>query len=95
MRMRTTNELVIPRKFCCYSLVVEMDFSEGFSLHEKMFQREGLKKAGWVACTHLERASASPHFPTGGEHETSSEPWQQEMNGFPQVCSPVAQDHQR
>ena len=72
MRMRTTNELVIPRKFRCYSLVVEMDFSEGFSLHEKMFQREGLKKAGWVACTHLERASASPHFPTGGEHETSS-----------------------
>ena len=77
MRMRTTNELVIPRKFCCYSPVVEMDFSEGFSLHEKMFQREGLKKAGWVACTHLERASASPHFPTGGEHETSSGVWRQ------------------
>ena len=71
MRMRTTNELVIPRKFCCYFLVVEMDSSEGFSLHEKMFQREGLKKAGWVACTHLERASASLPFPTGGEHETS------------------------
>merc|ERR1712243_251315 len=26
----TTNEFAIPRKFCCYSLVVEMDFREGF-----------------------------------------------------------------
>ena len=44
MRMRTTNELVIPRKFRCYSLVVEMDFSEGFSLHEKCFREKVLKR---------------------------------------------------
>ena len=56
----------LPLKLCCYHLVVEMDISDGFSSLGKLFQREVIREPVWVGCTHLERASASLHFLTGG-----------------------------